>query len=124
MKILIIIFSTLAAACSGITFSTNLGPYAENRVKGTVVKEYSPTQIAKYDAVMLGFVEASYCQERIDQPKPNKRGLVKDLKVRTHSLGGNGVVVEACSKVASGMCNQYMECRGVAYSVPQRQSKP
>ncbi|MEX2963634.1 hypothetical protein [Microbulbifer sp. TYP-18] len=124
MKIVLIIFTALVAACSGMTLNTNLGPYAKNKVITTAVKEYSPIEISKYDAMTLGFVEASYCQERIDEPKPNKRALVNKLKVRTHSLGGNGVVVEACAKTASGICNQHMECRGVAYSVPERQSRP
>ena len=124
MKIFIIVFTVLVSACSGVSFKTNIGPFAKNRVKTTIVEEYSPTEISKYDAVTLGFVEAAYCQERIDQPKPSKRALVNDLKIRTHSLGGNGVVVEACGKAVSGVCNQYMECRGVAYSVPQRQSRP
>ncbi|QFT53775.1 hypothetical protein [Microbulbifer sp. THAF38] len=124
MKIFIIIFAALVTACSGITFNTNLRSYAKDRVITTAVKEYSPIEISKYDAVILGFVDTSYCQERIDEPKPNKRALVNDLKVRAHSLGGNGVVVEACGKASSGICNQYMECRGVAYFVPERQSRP
>ncbi|MCK7599196.1 hypothetical protein M0G74_18135 [Microbulbifer sp. CAU 1566] len=124
MKIFIIIFTVLVSACSGMTFNTNLGPYAKNRVKTVIVEEYSPVEISKYDAITLGIVEASYCQERIDEPKPSKRAVVNDLKVRTHSLGGNGVVVEACGTAANGACTQYLECRGVAYSVPQRQSRP
>ena len=107
-----------------MNFSTNLGPYVESSVKTVIVEEYSLAEISKYDAISLGFVEASYCQERIDQPKPSKRALVNDLKVRTHSLGGNGVVVEACGRATSGICTQYLECRGVAYSVPQRKSRP
>jgi len=124
MKLFIIIFATFLTACSGMTFNTNVGPYAKSRVKTVIVEEYSPTEISKYDAITLGVVEASYCQERIDQPRPSKSALVNDLKIRTHSLGGNGVVVETCGKSAVGICNQYMECRGVAYSVPQRQSRP
>jgi len=124
MKIFIIIFSALATACSGITFNTNLGAYAKSRVKSEIVKEYSPTEISKYDAITLGFVEASYCHERADQSKPTKRTLVNNLKAKTHSLGGNGVVIDACRIATNGTCNQHMVCRGVAYSVPNRQSRP
>ncbi|WOX06124.1 hypothetical protein [Microbulbifer pacificus] len=124
MKIFVIIFAVLISACNGMTFNTNLGPYATNKVKTVIVEEYSLAEISKYDATSLGFVEASYCQERLDQPKPSKAALVSDLKVRTHSLGGNGVVLEACGKTAYDMCHEYMECRGVAYAVPPRQSRP
>lgn len=124
MKIFIIIFAVFVSACSGMTVNTNLGSFAKNKVKSVIVEEYSLSEISKYDAVSLGFVESSYCQERLDEPKPSKAALVSDLKVRTHSLGGNGVVLEACGKTAYDMCHEYMECRGVAYSVPPRQSRP
>jgi hypothetical protein len=124
-KILVLPLIFVLSACSGINFNTNIGPYATNRVKTVLVEEYSPEEIGRYDATFLGIVEASYCQERIDEQKPNKSILVKDLKLKTHNLGGNGVVVEACGKSpVYGTCQAYMECRGVAYSVPARRTMP
>ncbi|KUJ84898.1 hypothetical protein AWR36_004480 [Microbulbifer flavimaris] len=124
------VFTAIALAalggCEGLRFNSNLGPYSEVRIKAAAVREYTPVQIARYDAITLGFVEAAQCQRRPDEPKPNRRMLVRELKQRTHNLGGNGVVVEACGTATGGFegCQRYLECRGVAYAVPGRQSRP
>lgn len=108
------------AGCSGIQFDTNAGPYLSDRVSGTIVREYTLAEISEYNAISLGFVDASYCQEKIDDREARKSKLVRDLKVRTQKRGGNGVVVEACGVAKFAGCYSYMECRGMAYSVPER----
>ena len=110
----------VVAACSRIQFNTSLEPYVNDRIKTSLVREYSIAEISQYDAVTLGFVDASYCQDRIDDRKADKSLLVRDLKLRTKDLGGNGLVVEACGTGALAGCYSYLECRGVAYSVPER----
>ena len=116
-----IAFSALyITGCNGIQFNTNAGPYLSDRISATVVREYTIAEISQYNATTLGFVEASYCQEKIDERKASKSSLIRDLKVRTQKMGGNGVVVEACGVAEFGGCRTYMECRGVAYSVPER----
>ncbi|WP_231758549.1 hypothetical protein [Microbulbifer elongatus] len=112
--------SLLLSACNGIQFSSNLEPYVEDRIKTRMVREYSIAEIDQYNATTLGFVDASYCQDRVDDRKASKSQLVRDLKLRTKNLGGNGLVVEACGTGAIAGCYSYMECRGVAYSVPER----
>lgn len=114
----------ITSGCSGVEFNTNLGPYASSRVKAATVQEYTPEEINRYDAVSLGFVEASDCQKRVDDSEPSKRGLLNAMKIRAHTLGGNGLVVEACGRAQTAGCLVYMECRGTAYSVPERQSRP
>lgn len=109
-----------AAGCNGIQFNTNAGPYISDRISASVVREYTIAEISQYEATTLGFVEASYCQEKIDDRKASKSALVRDLKVRTKDMGGNGLVVEACGVAQFGNCHSYMECRGVAYAVPDR----
>ncbi|WP_299594962.1 hypothetical protein [uncultured Microbulbifer sp.] len=108
------------AGCNGIQFNTNAGPYVSDRIGASIVREYTISEISQYNATTLGFVEASYCQEKINERKASKSALVRDLKVRTQKMGGNGLVVEACGTAAYGACQTYMECRGVAYSVPER----
>ncbi|WP_237064751.1 hypothetical protein [Microbulbifer guangxiensis] len=112
--------------CQGLQFSSSLGPYTEARIKAAAVREYSPVEIGRYDATSLGFVEAMQCQRRADEPEPGRRALVRELKQRTHALGGNGVVVESCGAAQGGYegCLRYLECRGVAYAVPEWQSRP
>ena len=110
----------LTAGCNGIQFNTNTGPYISDRISATSVREYTIAEISQYNATTLGFVEASYCQEKIDDRKASKSGLVRDLKLRTKNIGGNGVVVEACGVAQFGGCHSYMECRGMAYVVPER----
>ncbi len=119
-----LLVGVVISGCNGVDFRTNIGPYAKSRIASAGVEEYSPVEIARYDAVSLGLVEASSCQERIDEPAPERSGVVRAMKQRVHKLGGNGVVVESCARVAQGTCRVYLECRGTAYSVPQRQSRP
>lgn len=123
--LLLITLATLGG-CHGIQFSTNLGPYAEGRIKAASVREYTPVEIGRYDATTLGFVEAAQCQRRADEAEPRRSTLVQELKQRTQKLGGNGVVVEACGAATGGYegCLRYLECHGVAYAVPERQSRP
>lgn len=119
-------FSTLAAAlllvtgCNGIQFNTNAGPYVSDRLSSTLVREYTISEISRYNATTLGFVNASYCQEKLDERKASKSALMRDLKVRTQKMGGNGLVVEACGTSEFNGCLSYIECRGVAYAVPER----
>ncbi|WP_043319539.1 hypothetical protein [Microbulbifer sp. HZ11] len=112
--------SLALTGCSGIQFNSSLEPYVEDRIKTKMVREYSIAEIDQYNATTLGFVDASYCQERMDERKASKSQLVSDLKLRTKNLGGNGLVVEACGTGAIPGCYSFMECRGVAYSVPER----
>lgn len=124
MKKATAIFTTiLLCSCSGAAFNSNLGGYVGNKVRTAGVREYSIKEIDQYDATTLDVVEASYCQGKVDEPKPSRRALVDDLKGRAHSLGGNGILVEACSTAAAAMCVRYMECRGVAYAVPERKGR-
>ncbi|WP_078085491.1 hypothetical protein [Microbulbifer mangrovi] len=108
------------AGCNGIQFNTNAGPYVSDRLSSTLVREYTISEISQYDATTLGFVEASYCQDKLNERKASKTTLVRDLKVRTQKMGGNGLVVEACGTTEFSGCLSYMECRGVAYAVPER----
>ncbi|WP_334078971.1 hypothetical protein [Microbulbifer sp. M83] len=114
----------LMAGCNGVDFRTNVGPYAKSRIASAGVREYSPVEIGRYDAVSLGFVDSSACQDRIDAPEPERSDLVRKMKQRVHDMGGNGIVVESCGKAALGTCRVHLECRGMAYSVPERQSRP
>ena len=117
---IITVVSIFLSACNGIQFNTNAGPYVSDRLSSTLVREYTISEISQYQATTLGFVEASYCQDKPDERKASKSALVRDLKVRTKKMGGNGLVVEACGATKFGGCLSYMECRGVAYAVPQR----
>ncbi|SDK23530.1 hypothetical protein [Microbulbifer yueqingensis] len=114
----------IVAGCSGLEFRTNIGPYTESRLVSAAVEIYSPTEISRYDAVTLGNVEATACQERPDEPVASRAELVRQMKMRAHRLGGNGLVIEACGKTTLGVCQTYIECHGTAYSVPQRQTRP
>lgn len=115
------LLTLLLTGCSGVSFPTNVGSYTTGKTKALLVREYTISEIERYDAITLGFVEASYCQQRPDEPKARKAELIDSLKQRTHSLGGNGVVVEACGTAIYAGCHSYLECRGVAYQVPERQ---
>ena len=110
--------------CNGFQFNSNLGDYTAGRIKSAAVKEYSLEEINRFDAVSLGFVESSYCQDLPDERRPSEALLLNQLKITTHRRGGNGVVVEACTSASVSVCRAYMECRGVAYAVPERQSRP
>lgn len=124
-RIISVLLVISCTGCSGFQFNSNLGDYATGRIKSAAVEEYSFEEINRFDAVSLGFVEASYCQERPDERRPSKAALINELKLATHRRGGNGVVVEACSNPSTdGLCQSYVECRGVAYAVPERQSRP
>jgi hypothetical protein len=110
----------LLAGCQGISFNSNLGAFASSRVKVAAVEEYTHAEIARRDAMPLGGVEASYCQKRIEDRRPAKGALVDELKARVYHLGGNVLVLEACSQpLLSGSCTAYMECRGQAYSLSE-----
>ena len=110
--------------CNGFQFNSNLGDYTAGRINSAAVKEYSIEEINRFDAVSLGFVEASYCQDRPNERHPSNATLINELKLATHRRGGNGVVVETCTSAAATACLAYVECRGVAYAVPARQSRP
>ncbi|QKX16230.1 hypothetical protein [Microbulbifer sp. YPW1] len=112
--------SIFTTACNGIQFNTNAGPYVSDRLSSTLVREYTISEISRYNATTLGFVNASYCQDKLDERKASKSALVRDLKVRTQKMGGNGLVVEACGTTKFNGCLSYIECRGVAYAVPER----
>ncbi|WP_143186928.1 hypothetical protein [Microbulbifer donghaiensis] len=114
----------MLSGCSGMEFNTNFGGYATNRVKATSVREYSVEEIDKYTATSLGFVEASSCQEKPGDRESSRKALVYDLKLRAQRLGGNEIVVETCGTGAAAMCQAYMECRAVAYLVPERKGPP
>ena len=121
-KLIALLFSAvILSGCNGVSFHTNAGEYAIDRAGSALVREYTVEQINRYEAVTLGMVEASYCQESPDAAKAHKSTLVRDLKRRTRQMGGNGVVVEACGTGGFPGCHTYLECRGVAYSVPERQ---
>lgn len=113
--------AAILSGCSGVSFHTNAGEYAIDRAGSALVREYTVEQINRYEAITLGMVEAGYCQESPDAAKAHKSTLVRDLKRRTRQMGGNGVVVEACGTGGFPGCHTYLECRGVAYSVPERQ---
>ncbi|WP_346838322.1 hypothetical protein [Microbulbifer sp. SAOS-129_SWC] len=120
MKAKILFIAVLLAGCDSMTFNSNLGNYARGKIAAAGVREYTLAQIGQYDAVPLGYVEASYCQDKPGERKPSRAGLVEKLKLQTHSRGGNGVVVEACSADAVPSCIAYMQCRALAYAVPER----
>ena len=121
-----IILSTLlilaCCGCSGIKFNTNVGPYVGSQLKSAGVREYTIEQVNQFDAISLGFVTASDCQANARDSEPSKRGLERALKNQVHNRGGNGLVIEACSRQQSAGCLAFLECRGVAYSVPERKS--
>ena len=112
--------SLMLSACSGIQFNSSLEPNVEDRIKTRMVREYSLAEIDQYNATTLGFVDTSYCPGRVDDRKASKSQLIRDLKLRTKNLGGNGLVVEACGTGSIAGCYFFLECRGVAYSVPER----
>lgn len=119
----LLILCASVVGCNGIQFSTNIGTAISNQVSTTLVREYTPAEIDQYNAITLGIVEASHCQKRIDASEAHKSALIKDLKLRTINLGGNGIVVEACGTAKFAGCYSYMECRGLAYAVPERKGK-
>ncbi|WP_323846078.1 hypothetical protein [Microbulbifer magnicolonia] len=114
------VIAVLLCGCSGVQFNTNWGSYADSRVKAASVREYSMEEIDRYNATSLGLVEASHCQQKPGEREPSRHALVNDLKLRAQRLGGNGLVIEACGKGAAAACERYMECRAIAYAVPER----
>ena len=123
-KIISALLVLSCTGCSGIKFNTNFSPYINSQLKSAIVREYTIEQINQFDAVSLGFVTASDCQANPRDDKPSKRSLESALKNHVHDLGGNGLVIEACGRQQSAGCLVFLECRGVAYSVPERKSAP
>lgn len=118
-----VLSALLIAGCSRLQLTTNAGPFITDSISSTLVREYSISEISQYDATTLGFVDASYCQTKLTDRKATKSVVVRDLKLRTKNMGGNGLVVEACGVAESGACHSYLECRGVAYRVPERKGE-
>lgn len=122
MKQLAAVIATLViSSCSSAQFSTNLGAYANKKMKAASVREYTAEEIGRYEATSLGFVETTHCQEKPGVRPPARQVMVDDLKLRVQRLGGNGIVVESCGKSVAAMCQLYMACRGMAYAVPEQE---
>ncbi|SEA18965.1 hypothetical protein [Microbulbifer marinus] len=115
-----VIVTFVISGCDSVQFNTNLGAYTNTKVKAASVREYTAEEIARYQATSLGFVEAAHCQKKPGDRQPSRQALVDNLKLRVQRLGGNGVVVESCGKSADAMCQLFIECRGMAYAVPER----
>lgn len=110
--------------CNGMSVSTNVGEYATQSAKSTLVVEYSKEDIVKYNADALGLIEASECQPKPADAPVSKQSLVKAMKLQVLDKGGNGLVIERCGTEPIAACNEYLSCWGMAYSVPYKPSRP
>lgn len=115
----IIAGSLFLFGCSGASFNTNLDSVARQQYKVIAVQEYSFQQMNTFQAESLGAVSANYCQEEIDDPNPSRHAVIDGLKAKVYERGGNGLVVEQCVSSRYRTCESYIECRGVAYQVPE-----
>ncbi|WP_345427748.1 hypothetical protein [Halioxenophilus aromaticivorans] len=120
MRLLLVLVALLSVGCGRFSVQTNASNVLAGQTSALLVKEYAPTEIAQYDASVLGYVEASDCQQRASDTKPNRRSVVNKLKIQTQKMGGNGLVVMACAESVEAMCNRYLACRAEAYLVPER----
>ncbi|RTR31703.1 hypothetical protein EKG39_13405 [Shewanella atlantica] len=117
MKFLVTFFLLLSlSACNGIRLNTT--PSVDEALRTYKVEEYSIAEIQRYKAESLGKVVSSYCKTRPTEPKPTESLLLGELKYKTQRLGGNGVVIMECvdHRLNNG-CNDYLECRALAYRV-------
>ncbi|ABV38642.1 conserved hypothetical protein [Shewanella sediminis HAW-EB3] len=117
MKLLMTVFLLLSlSACNGIRLNTI--PSVDESLRTYKVQEYSIAEIQRYKAESLGKVVSSYCRTRPTQPKPTESFLLGELKYKTQRLGGNGVVIMECvDHRLNNSCNDYLECRALAYRV-------
>lgn len=114
---LYVLVIALLVGCNGVTFNTNAGSYGKSVLQESAVDVYSANELEKYKIITLGVVESVYCQHSIDQPAPRKKIVIKDMKVKTQNLGGNGLLVESCGQRESVDCIALVECSGTAYVV-------
>ncbi|AWF81849.1 hypothetical protein BTJ40_14005 [Microbulbifer sp. A4B17] len=109
----------LLTGCSGIELRTNADQYISGKVKSTLIKEYSFAEVHRSNGTLLGRVSASSCQASSSDEKPRPENIKKLLKIKTHNLGGNAIVVEGCSAQVSAGCLEFIECSGTAYAIPE-----
>ncbi|MEO2280465.1 hypothetical protein [Pseudoalteromonas pernae] len=123
MKKTLLLFLSIStlAACSNVGLNSGLMRDLNSRVSGSQVEEYSFEAIARSRAMPIKPVFASTCQKDRNAPLASERMLIRALKKQTFSAGGNGLVVEACSRQLRTGCYTFIECRGTAYDVPEEQ---
>ncbi|WHI46658.1 Rcs stress response system protein RcsF [Microbulbifer sp. JMSA004] len=109
----------LLTGCNGIEIQTNAGTYVSDKVKSTLIEEYSLAEIHRSNGTLLGTVSANSCQALPSDEKPEPASIKKSLKIKTHNLGGNAIVFESCTTQNSAGCLKFIECNGLAYIVPQ-----
>uniref|UniRef100_UPI00025582EC Rcs stress response system protein RcsF n=1 Tax=Microbulbifer agarilyticus TaxID=260552 RepID=UPI00025582EC len=124
MKIFSVILVFVLCGCARLSVVVDYGPYATSMLKSKNVKEYSQEEIGQHEAVFLGAVEASHCQESADEGRLSRVSLEKILKSRALDQGANGIVIEQCQIFAERLCYKYMECRGLAYKVHEDRRMP
>jgi hypothetical protein len=118
MKFLVLIICFLLNGCSTATFNSNAGIYAENKIRESVVKRYTNSEVWKLGATQVGHVEARFCQKDIRDYKPSKEALIADLKVKTQKLGGNALVFDSCLvNRTTASCHTKIVCNGMAYLI-------
>jgi hypothetical protein len=118
MKFLLLIICFLLNGCSTTTFNSNIGIYAENKIRESVVKRYTNYEVWKLGATQVGHVEARFCQKDRRDHKPSKEALIADLKVKTQKLGGNALVFDSCLvNRTTASCHTKIDCNGMAYLI-------
>ncbi|WP_444909401.1 hypothetical protein [Microbulbifer sp. TRSA005] len=123
IRIFVLLSALTVSACSNLKFNTNAGPYLSNKITSTFVKEYSPAEIRRYNGIILGVVTSSECQASPKEDKPSKKALNWALKKQVHDMGGNAIVIENCAVQQSAGCISFLECQGVAYTIPNPNSQ-
>lgn len=116
MKYIILITLLFLISCSS---TINIkGEGIENKIRRSVVKQYSNNEIWQLNATQLGYVESEHCQVDFRDPIQTKYALISLLKVKTQKLGGNALVFDSCLvNSTSASCHQHTKCRGIAYLV-------
>lgn len=118
MKYVFLFLIFTVSACNGVRFNSSINPNVEESLKTHKVEEYSIAEIQRYQAKSLGQVTSSLCKTHPSQPTPTESLLLRDLKYKTQRIGGNGVVIMECvDHRINTSCNEFLECRALAYLV-------
>jgi hypothetical protein len=118
MRFLLPLICFLLNGCSTVTFNSNAGIYAENKIRESAVKRYTNYEVWELGASQVGYVETRYCQKEIRDNKPSKETLISALKVKTQKLGGNALVFDSCLiNRSTASCNTQIQCNGIAYLI-------
>ncbi|MCW8865460.1 MAG: Rcs stress response system protein RcsF [Colwellia sp.] len=118
MKFLLLIIFFFLSGCSTATFDSNVGIYAENKIRKSVVERYTNYEVWELGATQVGHVETRYCQQDIQDYKPSKEALISELEVKTQKLGGNALVFDSCLvNRTTGSCHTQIHCNGMAYQI-------